>query len=62
MRPEEQRPEQQPEEITDLPIREATDAAGVADKIKGGDGLTPPVSNILKTTHDTAQNSISNVR
>jgi hypothetical protein len=31
--------------------------------VKGGDGTTPTtVSNIMKTRHDTAKNSISNVR
>ena len=62
MRPEEQRPEQHPDEITDLPVRDATDAADVADKIKGGDGTTTTLSNVMKQQQDTTKNTISNLR
>jgi hypothetical protein len=61
MRPEEQRPEQHPDEITDLPVREATDA-DVADKIKGGEGTTTTLSNVMKQQQDTTKNTISNLR
>jgi hypothetical protein len=62
MRPDEQRPEQQPDQITDLPIRDATDATDVADKVKGGDGTTTTTSTILKQQHDTAAGTIANMR
>ena len=44
-------------DITDLP---PADAADQAADVRGG--VFSSVSNVLKTRHDTAKNSISNVR
>jgi len=59
MRSDEQRPEQQPEQISDLPTPDATDAADAADQIKGG---ATTVSNLQQQTSDAKKNIISNTK